>query len=165
MRWKPLLGKGKKEIACERARESGRWDEEGRQSRPPPPFLSLLIRQFMALLFNKAIQGGEAQWTRCSRRSIAMNPRLVCIGVTYLRRGPTELSVSLCVLYRPPLWLLQALADFPPEDLWADRVASQQLLFSSFQHIQTTCIAALAKIKAANICTTEWKSKPCENMN
>lgn len=83
--------------------------------RVAPFFLSLLIRQFMAFLFNKAIQGGEAQWTRCSRGSIAMNPRLVCMGVTYLRRGPIELSVGLGVLYRPPLWLLQAFGDFPPK--------------------------------------------------
>lgn len=67
----------------------------------------LLIRQFMALLFNKAIQGGEAQWRRCSRGSIALNPRLVCMGTTYLLRGPVELSVGLCVLHRPPLCLLR----------------------------------------------------------
>lgn len=78
MRWKPLLGKGKKEIECERARERRR--REGAESTPP-----LLIRQFMALLFNKAIQGGEALWTRCSRGSIASEPlvwsvwgRLIC---------------------------------------------------------------------------------------
>lgn len=91
VRWKPLLGKGKKEIACERVRERG-GPEEGEAESPP-----LLIRQFMALLFNKAIQGGEAQWTGCSLGSIAMNPRLVCIGTTYLLGGPVELSVGLCV--------------------------------------------------------------------
>lgn len=65
MRWKPLLGKGKKQIACESASEGG----AGRPSLPP-----LLISQFTAPLFNEAIQGAEAQWTRCSRGSIAANP-------------------------------------------------------------------------------------------
>lgn len=109
VRWKPLLGKGKKEIACERGGGGRRGEAE---SPPHPP---LLIRQFMALLFNKAIQGGEAQWTRCSRGSIAVNPRLVCMGTTYLLRGPVELSVGLRVLHRPPLCLRWAFADFPPK--------------------------------------------------
>lgn len=94
MRGKPLLGTGKKEIACERARERG-------EAEPTPP--TLLIHQFIALLFNEAIQGGEAQWTRCSRGSIAVNPRLVCVGTTYLLGGPVELSVGLRVLRGPPL--------------------------------------------------------------
>lgn len=81
-----------------------------KQSLPPP-----LIRQFRALLFNRAIQGGKAQWTRCSRGSIAVNPCLVCMGTTYLLRGPAELSVGLCVLHRPPLCLRWAFADFPPK--------------------------------------------------
>ena len=84
--------------------------EEGDAESPP-----LLIPQFMALLFNKAIQGGEALWTRCSRGSIAMNPRLVCMGTTYLLRGPVELSVGLHVVHRPPLCLHRAFADFPPK--------------------------------------------------
>lgn len=62
-------------------REQERGGGGGEAESPPP----LLIRQFMALLFNKAIQGGEALWTRCSRGSIASEPlvwsvwgRLIC---------------------------------------------------------------------------------------
>lgn len=71
VRGKPPLGSEKKEIACERARERG----QARQGTPPTP--TLLIHQFMALLFNKAIQGGAAQGTRCSCGSIVVNLHLV----------------------------------------------------------------------------------------
>lgn len=60
---------------------------KGRQSPSSPP-TTLLISQFMALLFNEAIQGGEAQCRRCSHWSIAVNPPPPLLG------GPVELSAG-----------------------------------------------------------------------
>lgn len=71
-------------------------------------------------IYGSPFQQGHSRWggsvdALFSRVNSKWTPRLVCVGTTYLLRGPVELSVGLRVLHRPPLCLLRAFTDFPPK--------------------------------------------------
>lgn len=107
----------------ERVIEKQGRQQQGEAETPP----SLLIHQFITLLFNKTIQGGEAQWMCYSCGSIALNPWLVCAVPrtqwTVCRPVCPPFTLRLSPFRPPPhraasLKCLLLLTDGPQRRLW-----------------------------------------------